>query len=467
MIEYVKRLKMIKKFFSNIFIFLIVFAILSAIADVYYYSEVVQDTGSGVGEISYSDFKVMWQGGYDLHKYILKEEKTKGYMLFHQFWFLSPSLRQNVKPTAKPGEYIVYKRGDGFYQFRYSPFAAFLMMPFGKILHKNISLAIWYILLNFFYLAALLLIVKTLTNKKNAISFHGYLILWVTFLASLRFYFMNIDLGQTDVLVAFLLALFLLAHVKNRPVLCGILLAFILQFKLFFAPVLLYFLITKRIKIVVSALLAFAVFLFIPSYMIGISKNVALIKDWLRILSSSIPSQLLIDKNQSITYALSVLLLKIGTVSNVIRNFSIDPKYLFYAIGGGLTILSYSFMAKMKGVYDKNKKGNERLFKAFEVSMLVIITLLFSPIAWQAHFMPIIIPLGFSIYLLLKQNKKTVPVLMLLCFFLLSSILGTDLTKFIPLLNQLHFVNIATGVIFLALGIIYAYTQHPLTHSST
>ncbi|GAF89246.1 unnamed protein product, partial [marine sediment metagenome] len=103
-------------------------------------------------------------------------------------------------------------------------------------------------------------------------------------------YLMNLSLGQTDVVITLLFVLFLIAYAGNKEILCGVLLALILQFKLSFLPILLYFLFTGRITLIVSTGIGFALFLFIPSYMIGFEKNLLLLKDWVDILGFSVPS---------------------------------------------------------------------------------------------------------------------------------------------------------------------------------
>ncbi|MCK4463180.1 MAG: DUF2029 domain-containing protein [Candidatus Omnitrophica bacterium] len=444
---------MIKKLAINIFIFLIVFIIITIIADLYYYNRVIQKDSANKNQICYSDFRVLWFAAYNLRHHILKVwNQPKGRPTFRPFWFLDSKLRKQAYPIARTGEYTVYKNDKKYYHYRYTPFVAFFMMPLGKISHQGHALLIWYIILNIAFLSTLLLMRKQINTDFGLNREHRYLILWSSFLVSLRFYLMNISLGQTDIIVAFLFVLFLMAYVRNKEILCGILFALILQFKLFFLPMLAYFLFIGKRKLILSTIIGFVCFLFIPAYMIGIEKLMLLLRDWIEILSISISSQILNAKNQSIVYAMSNLLLK----TDCIKNFFTSPKYLFYFLSMGLLLFSYAIMARFR---KSVKSDNEKKYKYLELPILIITSLLFSPIAWEAHFITLIIPLGAAIFFTVTSVKRGVLYSVLGVFFILSCVVGTDLTKFIPCINELNFMNIAVGALFLAFAVIYGYKQ--------
>jgi hypothetical protein len=44
-------------------------------------------------------------------------------------------------------------------------------------------------------------------------------------------------------------------------------------------------------------------------------------------------------------------------------------------------------------------------------------------------------------------------------FFILSVIVGTDITKFVPGLNKMRLINIAIGTLFLTYALIHSYKQ--------
>lgn len=447
---------MVKKLFTNILIFLVVFVLISIIADIYYYNRVIQKDSSGKNQICYSDFRVLWTAAYNIHHHVLRDNSSNP-VAFRLFWFLDPRFRNSVRPIALEGEppdtYKIYNTSVNFYHYRYSPFIAFIMMPFGKLHNQGRTLAIWYMVLNIAFLSSLLFINIEINKTFGLLNKYRYTILWGVLLGSLRFYFMNISLGQTDILIAFLFTLFLMAYIRNKEILCGIMLGLILQFKLFFLPTLLYFIFIKKWKIILSTIVSFISFLFIPAYMIGLDKNMALLKDWFSILGLSISSQILNVKNQSIVYAVSNLLLKIAAAKNIFA----APEYLFYLISAAFIFPIYIFMVRFK----KNVPiENEKKYNYLGVSLLIIVSLLFSPIAWESHFITLIIPLGAAIYFTINSCKRKIMYAGLGAFFILSCVVGTDLTKFIPIINKASANNIAFGTIILALTIIYGHKQN-------
>ena len=418
---------MVKKIFTNLLIFVIAFAAISIAADIYYHGRVAHKDPGSKGEIAYSDFRVFWYAAHNFRKHIL--DKSLG-----------------------SGDYPLYNKSQKFYHFRYSPFVALAMVPFGMIRHPATSLYVWYAFLNIVFLSSLLLLVKQFYSDSNSMNNGRYIILWVAFMGALRFYLMDIALGQTDVLIAFLFVLFLAAYAKNKEALCGIILALILQFKLLFLPMLAYFLFTRRKKLIASTSVAFVLFLFIPLPFLGLSKTVAFLKDWYAILGMSVPSQILNYKNQSITYGVSNLLLKIGAIKGVFAS----PKYLFYSISTVLLLSSYVIMAWFRKRADR--RGEEKR-KYLEVSLLIILSLVFSPIAWEAHFITLLIPLGVVIFFTINSVKRNALYIALGAFFILSCVIGTDLTKFIPGLGGIRFINIALGTVFLAFAAICGYQR--------
>ncbi len=439
--------------FDGLAIFLIIFIIASAAADIYYYNRVAQRDPAGMGQISYSDFRVFWIASYDLFNRILRfRVPSKNYPVFRHFWFLDPKWKDSLDPLY-PEQYPVYNKEDEFYHFRYSPFAAFAMMPMAKIRPPSRALIVWYIMLNAAFLAALLLMSRKTEKDLGLDKRYGYHILWLAFLGGSRFYLTNISLGQTDIFILLLFALFLTAYLKDREVLCGILLALILQFKPFFAPSLFYFLITKRVRIVLSTAAAFAALLFIPSYMLGMAQTISLLRGWVDILKVSVPSQLLNAKNLSLTYMIGYPILKAVSLKDI----SLLPDRLFYAIGALLTLSSYLFLA-----YFKRARAREggTYFKYVEIGMVVIVSLLFSPITWLAHYITILIPFFAVLGFLFKMSDKTRRFyLLLIGLFMLSCLAGSDMTKYLFKASGIYLVNMAATGLFLVFLLMYGYAR--------
>ncbi len=411
-----------------ILIFIAAFVLISAGADIYYYGRMVAAKQDALveGDIYMSDFKVFWTASHNMFLNITDHPEK---------------------------QYPVYDKNEPFYHFRYSPFTAFILIPFGMIPLMSVSLAMWTIMSNAVFLWALLFLAKRFRDDFGIQGKFMPVICWVMFIGTLRFYLMNISIGQTDVFAAALLVLFLAAYVKGKEIICGVLIALLLQFKPSFAPILLYFLLTGKWRLVLGAVISFPVLLFLPALALGPARTVALLGDWREMLNMSVTSQLLNYKNQSITYGVGTLLLKLNSVKN-----AISVGNLFIMLGGLFTLNSY---VELIGFGKRGKRRDHKEYKYFEVSLLVMISLLFSPISWVATFIALIIPLGMIVCFAVKNEERKVMCGALLAFFVLS-ILNTDLTKFIPLVNTWRFISIAFGTLLLAFAAVVAYQKkHP------
>ena len=345
----------------------------------------------------------------------------------------------------------VYNKKEPFYHFRYSPLIALIMVPFAFIEYPAYGLATWFVILNAAMLAALFFFVRNITADIMVDKATKYMILWGAFFVSLRFYLMNISIGQSDVLAAMLFALFLACYAGNKEILCGLILALVLQFKPAFLPMLFYFLLIGKRALVISAIFGFAALLFAPAAAIGLDKTVVLIRSWADILGMSIPSQLLCYKNQSITYFIGKSLLDIGFIKS-----SISADRLFFTLGAALTTASFAalilFRRSLKAAEDKK-------FKYLEVALLIIITLLFSPIMWVAQFVNLMIPAGITILFLSKSRNKKPALIACAGFVAFSIVAGTDLTNFLPAIDRMNFINIAIGTVFLTYALVYSYRR--------
>jgi len=445
---------MLKKIFSHALIFLLVFVIISLIADIYYYNRVIQKGPNGKGQISFSDFRVFRFASYNIrHHRMMVPQIEGGAYTFEHFWFLKSESRKTACPSYLLGgrKYTVYNKSEKFYHYRYSPFVAFAMIPFSMPFHQGHSLAAWYILLNVAFISSLLLLTYKVSGAFSLDRNKRYFIMWGVFLFSLRFYLINISLGQSDILIALFFSLFLVAYVQGKDIFCGILLALILQFKLLFLPLLVYFVFIGKRKLVISAVISFISLLFMPAYMLGFEKNVSLLRDWYDILSISIPSQILNTKNESIAYAIGSFISQFGFVKSVFR-----PEHVIYFLSVTLTLLVYTSLLWIRRFI---KKINWEEFKHVEVSLLILTALIFSPIAWKSHFINSVVPLSVALAVGIKMKERRQFYTALGIFFLLSCVIGTDLTGFIPQLESSVFPNISIGMLFLGYTLINAYAR--------
>lgn len=429
-----------KKIFTSAAVFLTVFIIISVISGVYYHYQLSHQEPEKDGWTCRCDFRVFWSAGHRLNNYAF-----------------SPAAKAPSGYEKALDEYLdgnstrLYDRSETFYHFRYSPVTAFFMIPFALIAYPAHALAVWFIVISIALLASLILLVRQASSDFNISRGMRYAMLWTAFIASLRFYFMGLSVGQCDVFIAFFFVLFLMCHLRGREILCGLILALIIQFKPLFSPMLLYFLFTGKKKLVLSALIGTAALLSAPAAVIGPGKAWALLKDWIGILDMSVPSQILNYKNQSITYFIGKTLIDIKAVGP-----SISVENLFYTISGVLTVSAYAALV----LFGRSLKAyGDKKFKYLEASVLIITALLFSPLVWISHFISLVIPVCTAILFFPAVRNKPPMYAALGCFAAFSIIAGTDITRFIPVFNEGHFINIALGAVFLTYGLVYSYVR--------
>lgn len=433
-----------KKVFTSLLFFIFVFTTVSIVADAYYHNRLSRSESGKNGWLCWCDFRVFWTAGHAVRNYASIVPQTddtypKG-LEYHK----------DLKKFIGNGRDLVYNKAERFYHFRYTPFAVFLMIPFSLIPYPATALMAWYFLLNAALLTSLLLLTRQMALDFKLSRPAQYAILWGTFVLSLKFYLMNLSVGQSDVLIALFFVLFLMAYIRGREVLCGILLALILQFKPLFFPITLYFLVSGKVKIAISAILSFLALLVAPAAIIGFEKTLSLVRDWLEIFRMSVSSQVLIDKNQSLTYFVGKNLLSINTVKS-----HLPPDRLFYMLSAAFKMCSYIgllLFARLSRVSAEDKK-----FKYLELSLLIMITLLFSPLVWVAHFINLIIPISVAVLFLSKKPGSRLVYFAAALFIILSVVAGTDLVNYKHIFDRHRFINIALGTVFLAYVIVASY----------
>ena len=410
-----------RKLFTSLALFLAVFALVSLCADLCYLGRNASNEPSGEIWPGRPDFSVLWEAGYNFSR-----------------------LAQDA--ANRP----VYDTGEEFYHFRYSPFMAMVMAPFGMIRNTVAALFLWSILLNLLFLAALLLLGRQLHSDFGATSQQRCIIYWGAFLGTLRYYLMDLGQGQTDVVIALLFVLLVSFYSRGRDILCGVIIALILQMKPMFLPVLVYFLFRKKIKIFASAAAVFCGLQALPALVIGMGNAVELAKGWWNVLNMSIPSQLLNLKNQSLPYAITAQALKIPALRD-----AVSPRVMIYSLSLALLVCVYAAAVLARRWVTRQ---DETRYRYLEISVLVISSLVLSPIAWPSHFTSLVLPIGAAVYFTLISPRRDL-LYAALGAYLALSLVGTDLTKSVPIVHNLRFVNISLGTLFLAAAILYSYKK--------
>jgi len=195
----------------------------------------------------------------------------------------------------------LYQVKDGHYMFKYLPFSAILYLPL-SFLPLDVAKALWYcfvILCSFFLFYLSMKILLPEKEKSLALVVFPPLIL-------AKFILREIQLGQINAVVTVILLLMVLFMTSEKEknsrgeiyagLLCGFAAA-LKPYALIFFP---YFLLKKKLKSLLSALVFLFIAILAPSFFYGFRGNGIVLKEWISSLSRSTPRLLTSQDNVSI-----------------------------------------------------------------------------------------------------------------------------------------------------------------------
>lgn len=181
----------------------------------------------------------------------------------------------------------VYIAHQGIEEFKYSPLFALLFSPL-TMLKPPTALFVWDIL-NIFLLYFMFYIfykLKLMTfNKPQDL----LIIIICLFALTGRFIFVNIKLGQVNILLCSLMLLTMYFEINKKYFWSSVALALSLMIKFFPLLFLLYFILKRRFKLVGYTLLMVLFFLLLPSVYSGFGLNLKYLQAWFILLKSSPP----------------------------------------------------------------------------------------------------------------------------------------------------------------------------------
>jgi len=291
------------------------------------------------------------------------------FLLIYQFFVKKDMTDFGV--CYKAGKRIVngemlYRVSDGHLQFKYFPAAAVIFSVL-TLFPYEMAKVMWY-----FLELTLLFLCMTISydllpekhKKKGSV-------VALTFLVLLKFIGREMELGQINILMAFLLIMMVKALTERKEWQAGLLWGFSLIFKpyaLVFFP---YFILKKKIKTVASGLGILAVGFVFPVFFYGFKQSFFVLKEWQRTLSLSTPS-LLDHYDNSSVYAF------------FLKNLPADR-------GGWAWILSVC-TALLLGIFLLwimyfGKKIRVTQPEILESSFLFIMIPFFSPLSWYYNYL--------------------------------------------------------------------------------
>lgn len=259
----------------------------------------------------------------------------------------------------------LYQVPDGHLQYKYPPASA-VFFSFFTLFPYELAKLIWYLLELIFLFFILTLCYDLLPRKEKPKAF----IIIFSFMVLAKFIGREIELGQVNLFILFLLMMMAKAALERKNIEGGFFLGFSLFFKPYALVFLPYFLLKKRFKLIASTLSILAFGFLLPVIFYGLKKNIIVLKEWQKTLSQSTPSLLGHYDNASL-YAF------------FLKNLS-GPKGLAVAfIICVAALICFSFLLMMALAKRRNLEKPEVL----ELSFLFILIPLFSPLAWYYNYL--------------------------------------------------------------------------------
>ena len=260
----------------------------------------------------------------------------------------------------------LYRAADGHLQYKYSPCSAVFFSLF-SLLPQEAAKLIWYalelILLGIVYVVSYGLLPHKLKPK-------GWVI-GLSFLVLLKFTAREIELGQINILIIFLLLMVLVALLKKKDTGSGVLWGVSLLFKPYALVFLPYFLLKKRIRVILFGMSTVLVGLLLPSLFYGMRGNIVVLGEWRQSLSLSTSPLLSVYDNASLH----------AFFLNIVPSENRDLAWVFIL---GLAVLTGAAFLWLMG---KGKKAGLQKPEVLEFSYLCILIPLLSPLGWYYNYL--------------------------------------------------------------------------------
>ncbi len=278
----------------------------------------------------------------------------------------------------------LYRVSDGHLQYKYSPasavfFSLFTLFPY------EVAKYIWYLSELIFLFLSLIISYNILPSKQRKKG----LILFFSFLVLVKFIGREIELGQVNIFIFFLLIMMVKALLNKNDVKGGLFLGLSLIFKPYGLVFLPYFILKKRFKPIASGFGTVIIGLILPMIFYGLRGNIVVLREWQKTLSQSTPG--LIDHYDNASIFAFFL--------KIVPDESRELAFIFIICSGLLIAFSFLWMMIL------GKKENMNKPEVLEYSFLFVLIPLFSPLAWYYNYIYSILTIVFLINYLDKFPK--------------------------------------------------------------
>lgn len=333
------------------------------------------------------------------------------------------------------------------YLFKYAPPFGLVMIP---LAHATVQAAIrwWYAITALTLVGTLWgvrrLVQPTPMSPDRAAWLYGLLLLSV-----LRPYLATLRLGQVDVVLAACLVAFLVALARRRDALAGWCLGIPVLCKLVPAVWLGYLAAARRWRALIWTLIAMLSYLASPLLQLGVAGTRRALVEWLGVLTTSSGNMewLLRYKNQSVVSAM------LRAIAGL-RADTATPAQWMAALGvtGALGLVYAGLVWR---AMRKSGETTDPLQQMVAPSLVMIGMVIFSPHAWIATFIHLLLPYGVLIvYLVTRDPHDRVGWGLLAGSALLVSATAPDLVLGPALSRAVHtLAPMLWGTLCLAVGV--------------
>lgn len=332
------------------------------------------------------------------------------------------------------------------YLFKYAPPVGLAMIPLSRLPVQN-AIRWWYALTAIALTGALwgvLQLTAPAHDTPRAAWIAGLLLL-----ATLRPYLANLRLGQIDVILAGCLVGFLVALTRRREGVAGWWLGIPMLCKLVPAAWLAYLAIARRWRVMAWAVVAMAAYLASPIPHAGWAGTRRAVAEWVSTLFTSTGNYewLVRYKNQSV---LSMVLRLIGGTNAE----SISGNQVTLAVGV-TAMLGLAYGWWIWKALQRHRDDADPLRALIAPSLTMIAMVIFSPHAWIATFIHLLLPYGVLItYLVTRVPQDRAGWAWLGSSFLLISGTASDLLGGGALASAIHrLAPLMWGALCLATGV--------------
>jgi hypothetical protein len=254
----------------------------------------------------------------------------------------------------------LYRAEDEHYQYKYFPFSALMMAPFGA-LDEDTGKLLWFTISIALLVALLRGSVTALPDRWQS----RQLLIWITVLLMAKFYARELLLGQMNLLLGALLLATLLAVQRDRPVAAGVLAGLAVFVKPYALIMLPWLFVIKGWQAAAAAIAVVATGLLFPAIVYGWNGNLDLLRGWLHTVSESTPLNLLTNDNVSI-FAMWAKWLQPGSVATALA---------------WATLLAIAALAVV--VWRRRQQSKSSSPEYLECALLMLLIPLISPQGWD------------------------------------------------------------------------------------